>query len=609
MVLLMDIGLICHSDQIIQRCFPLKEEDDTMNLVTPMILVCGLQSMTPPASFDIWHWTRPCQDLETFRLWTADLKATGFTQVEFSVPWVDLEPEPGVYRMDWLRDRLQICAEHGMIPRLRICSYWGGIPSWYQGETWKDVMGKEDAPQTPPSICDESFWASFGPFCSEVARIGAGYQTEYSAFIGIHAELKWSDWWSYDQACLDKWKAAKEANPRPEWLARLVGQETVLPDHPPVPGQTNGTPDLDPVARAWIGFREQCWREAVTRFNQAIRIGDASGTIYAPLGESYRRQSADMSNLDYWGLSRGAGLVQHSYDFFWHGKDPVWMSAATVSSFKGISGLPVSFEYDAEGSTLGLGYSEEQLLDIGREAAHASASLKVANYSYHEKLPSQYPLLVQMVEMWKKEWKCESPELVNPAETVLVFISKWANYSYREPTEWRHSAQGGVWTVVVDLGYPTRIICEDNLSEDLSGYRMLVSAFSLRELLPEADRIRLESLALPVVSDLTELPCRSDAEKACEAFGLRSIPVTHPACPAGLQDLGVLGAGWEFALKTATSNLAAYKPGKVILGYPIGYLACTSPDPAAQREILAWAILKALTTYAIPTNNPIEKGY
>src|SRR5690606_8667200 len=104
---------------------------------------------------------------------------------------------------------------------------------------------------------------------------------------------------------------------RPAWLADVAG-DAPLPDVPPVPPRTNGTPDNTPATKAWIAFREDVWRRSQRRFHAAIRAGDPDARTSAPLGEAYRRQAADFSNLDYHGLSRGADQVVHSYDFYWH---------------------------------------------------------------------------------------------------------------------------------------------------------------------------------------------------------------------------------------------------------------------------------------------------
>ena len=92
-----------------------------------------------------------------------------------------------------------------------------------------------------------------------------------NAFIGVHAELKFGDWWSYDPAALAKWRDV--VRDRPSWLVDVAGN-AALPDKPPVPPDTHGTPDNSPVSKAWIAFREELWRDAMRKFTAAVRAGD-----------------------------------------------------------------------------------------------------------------------------------------------------------------------------------------------------------------------------------------------------------------------------------------------------------------------------------------------
>ncbi|HNT36882.1 MAG TPA: hypothetical protein PKH07_17970, partial [bacterium] len=214
-----------------------------------------------------------------------------------------------------------------------------------------------------------------------LSRQFVGKDLYYNAFIGVHAELKWADWWSYDPSSLALWRESIQP-PRPEWLADVAGDSVLLPDVPPVPQETTGTPDLDEASRAAIAFREHSWRAAVGRFTEAIRLGDPNAKISSPLGESYRRFSASMSNLDYWGSSRGADQVVHSYDFFWHAGEESWLAGASVKAFQGITGLPTEFEFDGPSLLDQHGYTRLGLIAIGQSAAWAGAGLKVANFSY-----------------------------------------------------------------------------------------------------------------------------------------------------------------------------------------------------------------------------------
>ena len=100
---------------------------------------------------------------------------------------------------------------------------------------------------------------------------------------------------------------------------------------------------------------------------------------------------------------------------------------------------------------------------------------------------------------------------VPDSQTVLLFLSKWANYCYREKEEWLHAAQFGAWHMLTSAGLNVRIVCEDNLDEDLAGYQGLYVAFSPPELLPTTARAKLESLcrAIPSVVELTQAPAKA----------------------------------------------------------------------------------------------------
>src|SRR6185437_10459165 len=164
------------------------------------------------------------------------------------------------------------------------------------------------------------------------------------------------------------------------------------------------------------------WRETLRKFNEAVRAGDPQAKTSAPLGESFRRGSAQMSNLDYFGLSRGAQQICHSYDFFWHPKDGDWMAAAAVASFQGITGIDnVAFEFDGPALIQSLGYTQAHELRIADAVLAQGAGLKAANYSYDTKLPSQWPVLVE----FGKHIAATQPYVKPPKDkTILLFVSK-----------------------------------------------------------------------------------------------------------------------------------------------------------------------------------------
>ena len=472
--------------------------------------VCGQREY----AFDLWGWPEPsATSRQTFRAYAEELKRTGFTVLEVAPPWRLLEPEPGRYDFTFIRERLDVARELGMGLRLRINSshHYGGCPRWLAADRWRNPAGKT---VDIPSLNDERFWERFEPLCTAVAREFHGHGVVYTPMIAIHAELKYAGWNNYDDAGVEAWRKAIR-QPRAEWLSRVVGGAE-LPDTPPVPPKTGGAPDASAASRAWIAFREHTLREAMRRFVEAIRAGDPAAPVTAPLGESYRSQSAEFANLDYWGLSRGAARVVHSYDFFWHAKDEPWMAAASVAAFQGITGLPVSFEVDGPALYRKFGYTDEKLERLAAAAVAQGAALKIANYREDQTRPSAWPLLAVLGRI--AAGAPGNTPLPEPRDTILLFISKWANSCYREASEWLHEAQFGAWKMLRDKGYQVRFICEDNLSERLDEYRGLYVAFSPPELLPEADRVSLEHLEkrLPSIVE-TDAGARRDAKLAAAA--------------------------------------------------------------------------------------------
>ena len=521
-----------------------------------------------------------------------DLAKMGFNRIEISAPWRLLEPSPGTYDLSFISGRLAICKKAGLGMRLRINSYWeGAAPDWYSGDIWMDIDGNQSQvlPFRIPSITDERFWKNYAPMVTAISKRFRGEDIYYNAFIGIHAELKWANWCSYDPSTLALWKKSIQ-KPRPQWLRHAVSDDVVLPNKPPIPQGTTGLPDNNPASKAYIAFREMCWRRAVEKFTAAIRSGDVNAKISSPLGESFRRESASMSNLDYWGLSRGSNQIVHSYDFFWHSNDPSWHVEASISAFRGITSLPTVLEFDGPTLLSNHGYDCSKLLALAHRAAACGAGLKVANYSYlDDQIPSNILLLQELVKLWDSHYK-PNPVIPDKSKTMLLFMSKWANYCYREDSEWLHSAQFGAYRILRELGVPVRIICEDNLSEDLSGYRGIYIAFSPPELMPEQDCMALEAVNLPAIVELPGIPQKVDQpDEVLFATGLFGRICVKPAgfklapCDVNLP---------ESLIQTDQANLVGRKGKKIILGYPLGYVFVNGPDPDSQLGLLAWVFTK-----------------
>jgi hypothetical protein len=542
-------------------------------------------------SFDLWDWTPPCKDLAKFRVWAEDLKSVGFNRLVISAPWRLLEPRPGEYDLKFVEERVAVAKALGLGLRIRINSYYAGAtPDWLKCDLWQDASGKTPIPI--PSIDDPMFWARFAPLCTAIARRFHGEDIVYCPFIGVHGELKWSEWWSYAPSSMAIWRESIRA-PRPAWLRRVAG-DAELPERPPVPAATAGLPDTSPASRAWIAFREERWRVSVQRFVAAIRAGDAHARISVPLGESYRRQSAEMSNLDYAGLSAGADQVSHSYDFFWHARQDPWYAGASVAAFSGITRLPVCFEFDGPNIYDQFGYTDAELLGIGDAALAEGAGFNVANYSYSDRLPSSWPCLVELARRAKAAPAADRRlgRRTAPGRTILLFISKWANYSYREPTDWLHDAQFGAWHMLCERGLPVRIVCEDNLGEALRGYRGIYVAFSPPELIPADDRAKLNALcaAIPSVIELAATPSVAASARRQADGPSGPFPLTAPGLPVAPSGVDALGAGWTPHAGLDGVHLLAVRGRSVALGFPLAGVWLHGADRAACDRLLDWAI-------------------
>jgi len=565
--------------------------------------VCALLAVGPvgdrpgdrrECAFDLWDWTAPCADLDQFARWADDLRGIGFTTIEISAPWRLLEPKPGEYDLSFIGDRLRIAQQLGLSLRVRINSYYAGAtPLWLECDKWVGPDG--GVAMDIPSIDDPRFWARYAPLCTAISRTFRGRDTEYSPFISVHSELKWSEWWTYDESSLRLWRRCIAA-PRPDWLVDAVG-DGPLPERPPVPGPTEGEPDSDPANIAFIAFRERCWREAVARFVSAIREGDPDARIAVPLGESYRSASATMSNLDYRGLSRGATRVVHSYDFFWHASDDPWYAAATVAIFRGITGLPVSLELDGPNLRDQWGYTDQRLASICAEGLRAGASQKVANYSYSTRLPSEWPLLGELSRQAREAGPVPGPAPAD--ETILYFVSKWTNYRYRESTEWVHDAQLGAWRALTERGHRLRAICEDNLDEpDLASYRGVYVAFSPESLMPVSSRAELTRLceALPSILETPTVPPKLAGNAPVAVEGRwAGLSVTSPGLPVGPCDVRAGYSGWRPHARSGDLPLLLAHGPHVVIGYPIGYCSLRADDRERHAEALEWAVRRAFS--------------
>lgn len=563
-------------------------------VVTSLVGVVGVSQMgyaspiTRQYSLVLWNWTQPCSNLQTFSDWVSNFKSIGGTTITISVPWNQIEPQQGQFNFSYISQRLAITQSYGMNLKVEINSYYSGAqPSWLN--TY-DFWGSNGQPITgsPASYADTNFSTAYDTLSTNIAAEFKGDGITYTPFIGPDAELKYGGWSTYDPASLQLWQQSVNASTRPSWLASVVGNAP-LPQTPPVPGPTIGTPDQTPADTAFIAFRQQLLRTTAADFVNAVHAGDPNAQISVPLGEGYRSESAAFANQDYYGLSLGANAIAHSWDFNMHSATnpslhQSWQAAASVAAFEGITGLPTTFEFDSPATMQAAGFSTAQIEQIGTDVLAAGGSgFQAANFSYYSTLPSQYPYLVAL---GKELQTAPAPAQPPPNHTILLFLSNWANYDYRESTQWVYQAQFGAWQMLKQNGYAVRIINESDLSQNLSGYRGLYVAFSPPQLLPSTDAAelyRLES-SIPTIIEYGAIPgvkSRAGDTYATSTFG--TVMTTDSALPI-----------------MPLSQTFVTGPGNIMtIGYPLGYM-WTFQNNLAQERAFQLAAQDTFGSPAVP---------
>ncbi len=474
-----------------------------MILRTVLVTLMGATALAnAPAplqySFTLWNWEKGYRDMAFFRNQVDACRAAGFTLIELGAGWPDCEPEPGVFDFSLVDKRVDYIRDRNMDIRLRVdVSHW---PKWFEPEKFENPDGSAFLPNRGyPSVFSEENRTRQMRFVAELAEHFAGRGFTYTPGFSVHMEVKFAAWNSYEPSARGAFH---------QWLAGRYGSLAGLNDawgteyayvteiEPPVPDATHGDPDLNPVVHDWIAFREQALTDWVRAFAATVRSNDPSARISVPLGESYRREAAAFANLDYWGYSRKADEIVHSYDFFWHGPQGIAQVQTAVATMSGITQRPVILEIDGPYAIEHYGYTTEDYRKIGNLALSArAAGVQVTNWGS----------VNVSTQPWMRELGNDLKKHTGGAETsdepkVLYFVSKWANYCFRESDEWLYDRQFGLFTSLRAAGIPARIVTDENLiSENLSG-DVLVIPFAPLVAAPVRDRIRALSYGMRTVA-------------------------------------------------------------------------------------------------------------
>lgn len=503
-------------------------------------------------AFTLWNWEHGYRDMPFFRGQVDACADAGFTLIELGAGWPDCEPEPGVFDFSMIDERVDYIHGKGLKIRLRVdVSHW---PDWFEPELFRNPDGTVFLPERGyPSVFSDENRTHQYRFAGELARHFANRGITFTPGFSVHMEVKFAAWNSYEapaRSAFRRWLQGHYGN-----IGELNRAWGTAFDHfgaiePPLPEPTSGEPDLSPDVRDWIVFREQALRDWVEGFAHIVRTNDPSARISVPLGESYRREAAAFANLDYWGYSRAADEVVHSYDFFWHGPAGKAHVQTAIAVMKGITQRPVVLEIDGPYASEHFGYTTEDYESIGQMARAAGASgIQVTNWGSVD----------VRTQDWMRRLGTHLRETVFSADTqtsfpVFYYVSKWLNYSFRESDEWLYDRQFGLMASLRAAGISARVVTDETLlTEPITGGLLLIPYAPVIDAAVR-ERIRTLSYGMRVLAE-SPVGRYTTTETTAGQFGAK-IERVENGWPSDVEGLTALlrGGGERRTLRVAAAQ-------------------------------------------------------
>lgn len=427
-----------------------------------ILAACLVTAITAPGpklsySYMLWDWTRTAGNYDAFTERVDQCREAGMDTIDLTVAWKQIEPERGRFDFSEIDRRVEYIAKAGLKTRLRLnVSYAHGWPDWFPaalmtgagGATPTDVL----SPFSPGAA---DAWARAAEALS--AHLGDRVDC-YMPGFGMHMEVKYGDWISYERPAVSSFRSWLKTRYRTAVALNKAcgsgfsGFEAVQP--PAVPADLSEAPQsvID-----FIQFREDQLAYVTDRFIQGFRKGYPKAKVAVQMGESFRKESAMMSNLAYYRYARLADEVVHSYDFFVHPPDAPHNAFESVRTFAGITGKPVIVEFDGPVLQSSFGYNDDHLAALARECIRAGASgIHVSNYSDSDPRPLGF--IRAIAEMTRK-----APAKQPTAES-LFYVSKWTFYCMSKD-ETAHQRVYAYYRKLLAAGEKMRIITDENLTE------------------------------------------------------------------------------------------------------------------------------------------------
>jgi hypothetical protein len=575
----------------------------SVSAVLPMPASAVERQRSPQLEYamNVFDWTIGWTDYELFRRMVDQLPALGFTTVELGVPWDSVEKAPRSYDFSEVDKRVAYVEEKGLRLRLRVNVQ--DYPGWFSPE----LMARPDGTTNlrsyghrtgVPSFFDGKTTGVQARWVNAVARHYAGRSYEYTLGIGVHFELKYGGWNSYERPAVvgfRNWLAKRYTDIASLNRAWGTDYATFGAVDPPVPAPTpspvdSTTPDTSESNADWVRFREESLAGLVARYYRGIRANDTTAMISSPLGETFRAQSAEFGNQDIAGLSRHADTVVFSYDFFIGGGfESLWNVKTMVKTYRDITEVPVKLEIDGPGTYDA--YGEDYIFQAGVAALDAGAAgLNVANYTYErdwvENL-AQFQALGRLGDHIAQ--RNNGPTLAEPSPEILLYVSKWTQYAFRSPVEWLHRYQFGMLSLLLEQGVAVRVVTDENLMDTPPAElcrRYSVAVLPYDVVVDERIRSRLGRLlqCIPAMQDMRLAETAPAESGISQTFGVRAVASAEPL-EAGVESTEVLRS---FAIGAPIRVQGLGQPTASQFVYePLG--AAVQPQARSNAGGLVWA--------------------
>lgn len=382
----------------------------------------------------VWDWDATWNDDTAFSRLLAQLAGWGFDYLELGVSWRGsrsaLDRRIAEVERSGLRVHLRVNLQD-LPDSVAATAEWSRFADGSVLET-----GYGSTRQPLPSLFDPRVLDAQRDYLAGLAGTYRGRGFFYTFGFGLHFEYKYGGWIGLELVAVDRFAL---------WLAeRGFGGEarSIAEAHHP----------------DWLEFREEWLAAKVDGFAAVVREADPSARLSAPLGESFRPESAEFGNQDIFGLSRHADRVVFSFDYDSHRVDDAPRAVEELTDvYRELTERPVLVELDGPTGRFFTGYGGSGVLATAEAAFRGGASgLNVANYTQRTEWSGDLAQFEFFPRLRELADSVEAPP--SPLHEERFLLSNWTYYLDTRPGVL--AAQLAERDRLRSSGAPTRLISD-----------------------------------------------------------------------------------------------------------------------------------------------------